>query len=93
MALEQETVIGASSMALKNRSIHFIRKPCPLKPSAMIDHGKVSQVRINKRQPLINIADLALMLEIDLLMGNRADFIKRLQKALDSAASISPSKY
>lgn len=40
---------------------------------------------LTPRQPPLTVADLALRLELDLLLGRRNDFIKRLQKALDAA--------
>ncbi len=46
----------------------------------------VSAVRLRPRHPPVSVADLALMLELDLLMGNRADFVARLQAALNAAA-------
>jgi hypothetical protein len=44
-------------------------------------------VALSPRHPAISVADLAFMLEIDLLLGRRKDFVSRLQKALNSVAS------
>jgi hypothetical protein len=44
-------------------------------------------VALSPRLPAISVVDLAVMLEIDLLMGRRKDFVSRLQKALNSVAS------
>lgn len=40
---------------------------------------------LTPNHPMATIDDLARMLEIDLIIGNRDDFIARLRKALKSA--------
>ncbi len=47
--------------------------------------SKIRYVQLHRRQPIVSIEDLALMLEVDLSFGRRDDFRRRLQKALDSA--------
>jgi hypothetical protein len=46
----------------------------------------VNQIALTKRGGPISVDDLALMLEIDLSLGFKADFRERLQKALDAVA-------
>ena len=56
-----------------------------MSPSSSAAH-KVRTVRLCRRQPSIGIGDLALMLEIDLMMlGDKAGFRRRLQRALNDA--------
>jgi hypothetical protein len=46
----------------------------------------VNAIMLSKNNPAITVADLALMLEIDLSLGCKEDFRQRLQKALDAVA-------
>ncbi len=46
--------------------------------------GRVTMVRLNPRLPPVSVDDLALMLEIDLMLGLKKDFRARLQRALDA---------
>jgi len=46
---------------------------------------RIRTVRLDRRHPPVDVADLALMLEIDLAFGRPADFRRRLQRALDDA--------
>jgi len=62
--------------------------PCRNKKAGptLKSQGHVKFISLRPRQPPVSVADLALMLELDLLMGHRVDFIKRLQSALDATA-------
>ncbi len=46
---------------------------------------EIKRLRLSRRQPAVSIRDLALMLEIDLSLGRRSDFRRRLQRALHAA--------
>ncbi len=49
-------------------------------------------IPLSCRMPPISVADLALMLEIDLAMGQKKDFTKRLIKALNAVTELSNQK-
>lgn len=49
-------------------------------------------LRLSRRHPPVTVEDLALMLEIDLALGRRQDFQKRLLKALQAAAARTPDE-
>jgi len=49
-------------------------------------------IPLSCRMPPISVADLALMLEIDLAFGHKKDFTKRLIKALNAAANLHEQK-
>ncbi|GEM_PF-2073873 len=59
--------------------------PSSSRPSRLSGKHIVS-LRLNPRHPPVSVEELAMMLEIDLALGRRGDFIKRLQNALDAAA-------
>jgi len=46
----------------------------------------VRLIRLDNRRPPVTVEGLALMLELDLLLGRRNDCLRRLQSALDAAA-------
>lgn len=48
---------------------------------------RVASVVITPRLPPVSVEDLGQMLEIDLGFGLRADFMRRLQNALDAVAN------
>ncbi|MDD5586271.1 MAG: hypothetical protein PHY92_04855 [Alphaproteobacteria bacterium] len=59
------------------------------KPGSVPRKIRVRYISLNCRMPAVSVADLALMLEIDLMLNRREDYIKRLQRALNAAASFS----
>jgi hypothetical protein len=46
---------------------------------------KIRRAQLNRRQPVVGIDALALMLEIDLSLGHRNHFRRRLHRALEDA--------
>ncbi len=51
-----------------------------------------SHVRLNPNLPPISVEDLALMLEMDLFLGQREDFTTRLRSALHAVAQQGKTK-
>lgn len=47
--------------------------------------SRCAKLRVSRRHPPVSLADLALMLEIDLQLGRRRDFVARLRRALQAA--------
>lgn len=56
-----------------------------LRPSAPAAR-RSPKLRLSPRHPPVSLADLALMLEIDLHFGRRRDFVSRLRRALQAAS-------
>ncbi len=52
-----------------------------------------SRIALSSRNPAVSVEDLALMLEIDLGMGRRDEFVSRLRRALKAAAEGGYSEY
>jgi hypothetical protein len=52
-------------------------------------NAPITAIRLNPNQSPVSVADLALMLRIDLMLGRQRKFETRLQQALDAAASTS----
>jgi hypothetical protein len=69
---------------MKNRPRQ--NQPKKAVPAVKRRAAAVTRLCLNPRHPPVTVADLALMLEIDLLLGRKRDFRARLQKAIEAAA-------
>jgi hypothetical protein len=72
---------------------HFVFAPAPERPMKRTARTSPSLlIPLDARLPAITLEDLGLMLEIDLALGQRDDFLKRLRRALRAYARAQERK-